>query len=70
LGFLHGVEGKFTGDVSETGVGPIFTGHEYKFTLLPMTNKDGNYSRFRNVFGKFTSHTVKNTQNLKAMLRV
>jgi hypothetical protein len=28
LGFLQGVRGEFTDDVSETVVGPIFTGHE------------------------------------------
>jgi hypothetical protein len=28
LGSLHGVQGEFTDDVSETAVGPIFTGHE------------------------------------------
>jgi hypothetical protein len=28
LGFLHGVQGEFTEDVSETAVTPIFTGHE------------------------------------------
>jgi hypothetical protein len=28
LGFLHGVRGEFTDDVSETAVGLIYTGHE------------------------------------------
>jgi hypothetical protein len=28
LGFLRGVRGGFTDDVSETAVVPIFTGHE------------------------------------------
>jgi hypothetical protein len=27
-GFLHRVQGEFTDDISETAVGPIFTGHE------------------------------------------
>jgi hypothetical protein len=30
-GFLHGVRGEFTDEVSETAVGPIFTGREYEF---------------------------------------
>ena len=28
LGFLHGVRGEFSDDVSGAAVGPIFTGHE------------------------------------------
>jgi hypothetical protein len=28
LGFVHGVRGEFTDDVSEIAVGPVFTGHE------------------------------------------
>jgi hypothetical protein len=28
LGFLHCVRSKFTDDISETAVDPIFTGHE------------------------------------------
>ena len=27
LGFLQGVRSEFTDDISETAVGPIFTGH-------------------------------------------
>jgi hypothetical protein len=28
LGFLHGVRSEFADDVSETAVGPVFTGHK------------------------------------------
>jgi hypothetical protein len=42
LGFLHGERSEFADDVSETAVGPIFTGR----------------SGFRNFVSKFTSHTV------------
>ena len=45
-GFLHCVQGEFTDDISETAVGPIFTGHELEHTLT-------------HYHSKFTSHTVK-----------
>ena len=40
LGFLYGVRGEFSDDVSETAVDPIFTGHESWL----MTSKDGTWS--------------------------
>jgi hypothetical protein len=43
LGFLHGLRGEFTEDVSETVVGPILT------AFLLMTSEDGTHSGFRNV---------------------
>jgi hypothetical protein len=36
LGFLHGVRDKFSEDVSETVVGPIFTGQESEPRPLKM----------------------------------
>ena len=36
LGFLHGVRDKFTDDVSETAVGPIFTGHKLEREQVKM----------------------------------
>ena len=36
LGFLQGVRGEFTDDVSETAVGPIFTGQELGAALYRM----------------------------------
>ena len=74
MGFLHGVRGEFTDDVSETAVGPIFTGHELEREWAASHSvahlhpnswpvKDGTHSDFRNVVSKFTSHTVQQPQN-------
>jgi hypothetical protein len=38
LGFLHGVRSEFTDDVSETAVGPIFTGHDQSRHLTSLGN--------------------------------
>jgi hypothetical protein len=80
LGFLNGVRGKFTEDVSKTAVGSIFTGHEYEFilthlipsslimnknTFLLMASEGGTHSGFRNVVGKFSSHTVQRPKTKK-----
>ena len=40
LGFLHGVRGEFTNDVSATAVGPIFTGNESEFIYILSYNQD------------------------------
>jgi hypothetical protein len=65
LGFLRGVRGKFTDKVSETAVGPFFTGHEKEceFAVLLMTSEDGTHSGFRNLVGNFTMLTVQNPKN-------
>jgi hypothetical protein len=54
LGFLHGVQGEFSDDVSEATVGPTFTGHESEHK-----KKDATHSGSRNVVGKFASHNVQ-----------
>jgi hypothetical protein len=53
VALLHGVRGKFTNDVSETAVGPIFTGYDQ------LTSEDGTHNGFQNAGGKFTLHTVQ-----------
>jgi hypothetical protein len=57
------VRHEFADDVSETAVGPIFSGRELEFSLLLMISEDGTHSGFRNVVGKLMSHTVQKPQN-------
>jgi hypothetical protein len=38
LGFLHGVRGEFTEDVSKTAVSPILTGHELNVSETSSVN--------------------------------
>jgi hypothetical protein len=52
-GFLHGVRSEFTDNVSETAVGPIFTGHELECKWL-IASEDGTHIGFRNVVSKFS----------------
>jgi hypothetical protein len=37
-GFLHGVRGEFTDDVSENAVSSVFTGHEFELRVRTRSN--------------------------------